>query len=206
MCLLRFTVQRHFRLLYAQPNQPAEGGPLHEQRGAQFLELALPRAVVPLRLFVYESRGAGALLRVRGRGASWKPWRTLWERPEGAAAPPADARVLEAAPLVWQGGEGVLEVRLELDTSEVAGYSQVDAIEVHGYEADDTQPNYGERAGEEERVGDHDGEPLVRDGGRRGVRYGRNLEHRRVKIRRAQREEALEPRKERRVVERPLVL
>ena len=39
-------------------------------------------------------------------------------------------------------------MRLELDTSEVAGYSQVDAIEVHGYEADDTQPNYGERAGE----------------------------------------------------------
>ena len=87
------------------------------------------------RVVVHQGAGPGALSSVEARGLEGGPWKPLWQRDEAEAAAYAKQQ-LELQPLQWQGVTPTKSLRLNVDTSLVPGFNQVDAVEVHGLAED----------------------------------------------------------------------
>ena len=87
------------------------------------------------RVVVHQGAGPGALSSVEARGLEGGPWKPLWQRDEAEAAAYTKQQ-LELQPLQWQGVTPTKSLRLNVDTSLVPGFNQVDAVEVHGLAED----------------------------------------------------------------------
>jgi hypothetical protein len=93
--------------------------------GDEWLELGYENAVTPTRVRVHETFNPGAVVKIEGRDEKLG-WRVLWQ---GREPTREGARWLEvdAAP-----GGAIRAIRLTLDSAGVAGWNEIDAVELIG--------------------------------------------------------------------------
>ncbi|MBI4615264.1 MAG: DUF4200 domain-containing protein [Planctomycetes bacterium] len=94
--------------------------------GVETLELEFRHAVVPVRIRVHESFNPGAVVRIEAQAGENAPL-VLWEGKDATAAPLGVLDV-ELAPAPGP----VRKIRLVLDTRLVAGWNEIDAVDLVG--------------------------------------------------------------------------
>jgi hypothetical protein len=98
---------------------------LEADAGDEWLELGYENVVIPTRIRVHETYNPGAVVKIEGRDEKLG-WRVLWQGREPAHE---GIRWLEvdAAP-----GGAIQAIRLTLDSAGVAGWNEIDAVELVG--------------------------------------------------------------------------
>jgi hypothetical protein len=94
--------------------------------GEVWLELDYDEAVRPEAVRVHETYNPGAVARVESKGADGR-WEVLWE---GTAPAPANQSAWFEPRL--SAGTRTRSIRLVLDTNRVAGWNEIDAVELVG--------------------------------------------------------------------------
>ena len=109
----------------AHADQPTAWASTQADGGIEWLELTYKQAVDIREINIHESFNPGALARVLAIQPDGSP-KTLWE-----GTTPADGEVIERS-LPIPPGTRANTVRLELDTSRVPGWNEIDAVELVG--------------------------------------------------------------------------
>ena len=93
--------------------------------GEEWLELGYEHAVRPARVRVHETYNPGAVVRVEARDAEGE-WRILWEGKDAVREAPGWCEVTVAPGFVTR------LIRITLDSANVAGWNEIDAVELIG--------------------------------------------------------------------------
>lgn len=94
--------------------------------GEEWLEVGYDRAVRPATVRIHETFNPGAVTKVEARDGEGK-WRTLWEGKDPVATAPGWFEVQVAA-ADWS----TRLIRIRIDTRLVAGWNEIDAVELVG--------------------------------------------------------------------------
>lgn len=94
--------------------------------GEEWLELSFALELRPSKIRVHETYNPGAIVKVEARGANGA-WTTLWTG--RAAAREGDAWMSIDVPA---GAPATRTIRLTLDSAAVAGWNEIDAVELAG--------------------------------------------------------------------------
>ena len=114
------------------PNTPEAGdrstawASAEQDAESEWLALTYAAPVVPMAIRVHETYNPGAITKVELRDAAGT-WRTVWEGPPQPADAPRWFEVRVAAD-TWT----TKEIRLTLDSDAVAGWNEIDAVELVG--------------------------------------------------------------------------
>ena len=103
--------------------------PKGQDIGKQWLELSYNQAVFPLEVRVHETYNPGAVIKLEARDEKGK-LHVLWEGADTTEKAPAYLEL--KVPLKEDGAFRTDCMRLTLDTDQVSGYNEIDAVELIG--------------------------------------------------------------------------
>ncbi|MFN8441452.1 MAG: hypothetical protein U0175_11805 [Caldilineaceae bacterium] len=116
-----------------EPNTPIAGdyptawASKEADGGDETLELSYEMPVSPLGIRIYETNAPGAVIKVEAFDAESEEWAVLWE-----GSDPTDAPLRIFSPELEQIDFATNRIRLTLDSANVSGWNEIDAVELLG--------------------------------------------------------------------------
>ena len=104
--------------------------PATQDGGAEWLELTYETPVRPMQVRIRETYNPGAVVKVEAKDAKGE-WHTLWEGKDGTKECPGWLEIAVTKP-AWT----CRVIKVHLDTSAVAGWNEIDAVELVGEPGD----------------------------------------------------------------------
>lgn len=116
-----------------EPNTPLAGdyptawASKEADGGDETLELSYEALVAPVAIHIYESNAPGAVVKIEAFNAESEEWALLWEGNE-----PTDAPSRIFSPELASTDFATDRIRLTLDSANVMGWNEIDAVELVG--------------------------------------------------------------------------
>ena len=116
-----------------EPNTPLAGdyptawASKEADGGDETLELSYEATVSPLAIRIYETNAPGAVVKIEAFDAESEEWAVLWE-----GSDPTDAYSRVFSPELEQIDFATNRIRLTLDSANVSGWNEIDAVELIG--------------------------------------------------------------------------
>lgn len=115
----------------------------------EWLELTYRQAVRPVKIRIRETFNPGAVIKVECKDDQGK-WQTIWEGKDTVKDAPGYLEVGPKSPITWP----CKAIKITLDSQGVAGWNEIDAVELIGEPAESisaTQPKPAEKSSPENR-------------------------------------------------------